>query len=172
MGGIVRNPCVDSMKLAQAHHEYRRRFRAWLCQPVHIVQPRLARQESMICQDFEQHDALEDALQTAYLFLFLVSRLRDAGYVTLNDLHIAGRYQTGHYVECPYADSIPREGVAFPARSRVLWITRQLWQVSKTMTDYLDRTRLCIRILFASRDFRLRMSPSAALPRMDCVYNG
>ncbi len=35
---------------------------------------------------FQHHDALEDALQTAYLFLFLVEGLRRAGYTTLSDL--------------------------------------------------------------------------------------
>ncbi len=90
MGGIVRNPCVDSMKLARAHHEYRRRSeRAY-------VSPYMSYNLGLLAKAFdlpmfEQHDALEDALQTAYLFLFLVNKLQEAGYVTLNDLYSAGR---------------------------------------------------------------------------------
>jgi DNA polymerase-3 subunit epsilon len=90
MGGVLRNPCVDSMKLAQAHHEYRRRSEHGYVSPYTSYNLGLLAKEYDLPR-FEQHDALEDALQTAYLFLFLVSRLRDAGYVTLNDLHIAGR---------------------------------------------------------------------------------
>ena len=40
---------------------------------------------------FPSHEALSDAMQTAYLFLFLVRKLRDGGIVTLRDLFEAGR---------------------------------------------------------------------------------
>ncbi len=40
---------------------------------------------------FKAHDALEDALQTAYLFLFLVKKFRKGGLVTLKELYRAGR---------------------------------------------------------------------------------
>lgn len=90
MGGVVRNPCVDSMKLAQAHQEYRRRSEHGYVSPYTSYNlGHLAKEYDLPM--FEQHDALEDALQTAYLFLFLVNRLREAGYVTLNDLYDAGR---------------------------------------------------------------------------------
>ena len=40
---------------------------------------------------FEAHDALEDALQTAYLFIFLVKKLRTAGIKTIRELFAAGK---------------------------------------------------------------------------------
>ena len=40
---------------------------------------------------FKPHDALEDALQTAYLFLFLVKKLKHGGIRTLKELYLAGR---------------------------------------------------------------------------------
>jgi DNA polymerase III subunit epsilon len=35
---------------------------------------------------FEKHDALEDAMQTAYLFLFLMKKFKSLGVSTLKDL--------------------------------------------------------------------------------------
>ena len=35
---------------------------------------------------FEKHDALEDAMQTAYLFLFLMKKFKSLGISTLRDL--------------------------------------------------------------------------------------
>jgi DNA polymerase-3 subunit epsilon len=40
---------------------------------------------------FDAHDALEDALQTAYLFLFLAKRMQKEGLTSLADLYSAGR---------------------------------------------------------------------------------
>jgi len=91
LGGMVRNPCVDSMKLAQVHHEYRRHSERGFVSP-HVSYNLGLLAKAYDLPMFEQHDALEDALQTAYLFLFLVSRLQKAGYVTLNDLYTAGRF--------------------------------------------------------------------------------
>lgn len=90
MGGILRNPAVDSMKLAQAHHEYRRRTEHG------YVSPYMAYNLGLLAKHyglpiFDQHDALEDALQTAYLFVFLTKKLNQAGYTTLKDLHDAGK---------------------------------------------------------------------------------
>ncbi len=40
---------------------------------------------------FDAHDALEDALQTAYLFIFLAKKMQKYGVVSLRDLYSAGR---------------------------------------------------------------------------------
>ena len=40
---------------------------------------------------FKPHDALEDALQTAYLFLFLLKKFRHGGIRTLKELYRSGR---------------------------------------------------------------------------------
>lgn len=90
MGGGLRNPCVDSMKLAAAFNDYnlRTRLRPAKRNPTFNLSG-LARQFDLPV--FEQHDSLEDALQTAYLFLFLVKQLREAGCLTLKDLYTVGR---------------------------------------------------------------------------------
>ncbi|MDQ7782274.1 MAG: 3'-5' exonuclease [Desulfomonilaceae bacterium] len=90
LGGIIRNPCLDSMKLAQAHHEYRRRSERGYVSPYMPLNLGLLAKEYDLPK-FAQHDALGDAMQTAYLFLFLVTKLQEAGYVTLNDLYSAGK---------------------------------------------------------------------------------
>jgi DNA polymerase III subunit epsilon len=90
LGGSLRNPCVDSMRLAQAHQEHRRRSHYGRFNPaVSFNLSVLAREYNLPL--FVQHDALEDALQTAYLFIFLVKKLRRAGYITLKDFYLAGR---------------------------------------------------------------------------------
>ena len=40
---------------------------------------------------FAQHDALQDSLQTAYLFMFLIKKMRRKGLHTLKDFLKAGR---------------------------------------------------------------------------------
>jgi DNA polymerase-3 subunit epsilon len=90
MGGVMRNPCVDSVKLAQTYHEHR--FRAQTvrlsAQPSYALK-HLAKEYDLPL--FAQHDALEDALQTAYLFIYLVRSLKEVGFITLRDFYRAGR---------------------------------------------------------------------------------
>ncbi|MBI5250009.1 MAG: 3'-5' exonuclease [Desulfomonile tiedjei] len=90
MGGIMRNPCVDSMKLAQAYQEHRvRNSFGKVNIGISYNLAKLAREYDLPL--FAQHDAMEDALQTAYLFLYLVRNLYEAGYYTLKDFYLAGR---------------------------------------------------------------------------------
>jgi len=90
MGGTLQNPCVDSMRLAQAFHEHRRR--TYRGRPIATVTYNLAHlAEEFDLPSFTKHDALEDALQTAYLFLFLVKNLRAEGFNTLKDFYRAGK---------------------------------------------------------------------------------
>jgi len=90
MGGLMRNPCVDSMKLAQAYQEHRvRNSFGGVNIGISYNLAKLAREYDLPL--FAQHDAMEDALQTAYLFLFLIKNLYEAGYFTLKDLYMAGR---------------------------------------------------------------------------------
>jgi DNA polymerase-3 subunit epsilon len=44
---------------------------------------------------FEQHNALEDALQTAYLFVFLAAKLREQGLSTFRHLRQASEVGMG-----------------------------------------------------------------------------
>jgi len=91
LGGAMHNPCVDSMTLAQVYHETTRKNRPGR------VKYSLSYNLGNLTREYglprlEQHDAMEDALQTAYLFIFLVRRLREAGYITLKDFFLAGKY--------------------------------------------------------------------------------
>jgi DNA polymerase III subunit epsilon len=90
LGGVLVNPALDTMKLAQAYHGYQ--------QDAHFdgAYTRVSLNLTHLAQRyglplFAKHDALEDALQTAYLFLFLTRRLRNYGFQTLRDMHRACR---------------------------------------------------------------------------------
>jgi DNA polymerase III subunit epsilon len=97
LGGNLSNPAVDSMTMAQVYHEdskMRRPGRSKAGMSFNLGN--LAKEYDLPM--FEQHDALEDALQTAYLFLFLVRRLREVGYITFKDFCLAGRYDPNVFV--------------------------------------------------------------------------
>lgn len=91
LGGKMRNPSLDSVKVAATlYHQKGKDYRARGMKGQGTFNlNKLAVEHGLPL--FEQHDALEDALQTAYLFLFLVKSLREAGYVTLKDFTLAGR---------------------------------------------------------------------------------
>lgn len=90
LGGKLRTPCIDTMRLAQVYQQelwenYYDQFDATV-----------SYQLGHLCKNyglptFDQHNALYDAMQTAYLFLFLVKKLRSGGINTLRDLYMAGR---------------------------------------------------------------------------------
>lgn len=89
LGAAMRNPCIDTLRLARVHLD--------IC-----GLPRRHRHEGTISYSltglselynlppFIPHDALQDALQTAYLFLFLVKKLQGEGYRSLRQLFLAG----------------------------------------------------------------------------------
>jgi DNA polymerase-3 subunit epsilon len=93
MGGSLQNPCVDTVKLVQIlqEHEIRSRFGASDPDPSYNL-GRLARQYKLPL--FAQHDALEDAFQTAYLFVFAVRSLLREGFTTLRDFYMAGKQKS------------------------------------------------------------------------------
>lgn len=90
LGGTLSNPSVDTMRLARGYkearlvdhfgkHDYSESYNLDdLSEEFHL--PR-----------FKPHDALEDALQTAYLFLFLVKKFKQGGIRTLRELYRSGR---------------------------------------------------------------------------------
>ncbi len=89
-GERPKNPCLDTMRLAMAWRErcfedYHDRFNL----SVSYNLSDLAREYGL--PEFAAHNALSDALQTAYLFLFLAGNLRRRGVETLRDLYLAGR---------------------------------------------------------------------------------
>lgn len=90
MGGIMRNPCLDTMRLAMLYKEsqwenYYDRYNL----NVSYTLPDLSREYGLPL--FDEHNALQDALQTAYLFLFFVHKLHGGKIKTLRDLFLAGR---------------------------------------------------------------------------------
>lgn len=89
-GAPVSNPCLDTMRLAQTYTEmqwqqYHDRFRM----DISYNLAALGRVYGL--PEFTLHDAYEDALQTAYLFIFLLKKMRTRGIVTLKDLFNAGQ---------------------------------------------------------------------------------
>lgn len=90
LGGTVSNPTVDTMRMAKAYKEasfmesygHSNRSTSYNLND-------LSREFSLPL--FKAHDALEDALQTAYLFLYLVKKMKQGRIRTLKDLYEAGR---------------------------------------------------------------------------------
>ncbi|MGC8603429.1 MAG: 3'-5' exonuclease [Desulfomonilaceae bacterium] len=85
MGGKIKNPVIDTMKMAQFYEDYRKRnYYDDSTTMLSFGLNDLAKKYGLPL--FEKHDALEDAMQTAYLFLFLVKKLRNLGLSTIKDL--------------------------------------------------------------------------------------
>ncbi|XOF32596.1 MAG: PolC-type DNA polymerase III [Candidatus Electrothrix sp. YB6] len=91
--GILSNPSIDTMRLARryqdsgitdhyGHHD----------QASSYTLDALSQEFGLPV--FKPHDALEDALQTAYLFLYLLKKFRYGGINTLRDLYRAGRIRS------------------------------------------------------------------------------
>jgi DNA polymerase-3 subunit epsilon len=83
-GSTIENPCIDTMYLAQAYTEkcwtqYHDQYNLQISYNLSDLS------EAYNLPLFKQHDALHDALQTAYLFIFLVKKLQKHGLVTLRD---------------------------------------------------------------------------------------
>ncbi|BCO10153.1 DNA polymerase III subunit epsilon [Desulfolithobacter dissulfuricans] len=90
LGGTLSNPSVDTMRLARGYKEACCRDFYGRCDTSTSYNlDDLSREFNL--PRFKPHDALEDALQTAYLFLFLVKKLKDGGIRTLKDLYRSGR---------------------------------------------------------------------------------
>lgn len=96
MGGTLSNPGVDTMRMAQGYkrvqlghyHEHNPRTISYNLDD-------LGKEYNLPV--FKPHDALEDALQTAYLFLFLIKKFRKGGLVTLKDIFQSGRVGSFRY---------------------------------------------------------------------------
>lgn len=86
----IKNPCLDTMRLAQVYTEtcwenYHDQFNL----QVSFNLAELSKSYGLPA--FSQHDALQDSLQTAYLFIYLAKKLKGQGLVTLKDLFNAGQ---------------------------------------------------------------------------------
>lgn len=89
-GGTLSNPGIDTMRMAQG---YRRvllgHFHEEDGGSFSYALEDLAKEYNL--PSFKSHDAFEDAMQTAYLFLFLLKKFRKGGLLTLKDIYQAGR---------------------------------------------------------------------------------
>jgi DNA polymerase-3 subunit epsilon len=90
LGGMLSNPSIDTMRLARGYEEAKCTDFYGNCDQSRSYNLD-ALSEQFNLPKFKPHDALEDALQTAYLFLFLVKKFRHGGIRTLKDLYLAGR---------------------------------------------------------------------------------
>ncbi len=88
--GTLVNPCIDTMRLSQGYKEVQLGYYQNQ-QPISNSYRLSDLSREFQLPLFEAHDALEDALQTAYLFLYLVKKFRKGGLITLQDLYRAGR---------------------------------------------------------------------------------
>lgn len=90
MGGIMSNPGIDTIRLAQG---YQRTLEGHFKPEEGVIGKytleNLTRRYHLPA--FPPHDALEDAMQTAYLFLFLIKKFRKGGLTTLKDIYRAVR---------------------------------------------------------------------------------
>ncbi len=89
-GGALRTPCIDTMRMAMLYQDElwetnQERYRFEISYNLNELSKRYG------LPLFGQHNALQDAMQTAYLFLFLAKKLRQGGIETLRNLFEAGR---------------------------------------------------------------------------------
>jgi DNA polymerase III subunit epsilon len=90
LGGSISNPSIDTMRLARRCQKAQNKdFYGGCDQSAACNLDALV--EEFNLPKFKPHDALEDALQTAYLFLYLVKKFRQDGIATLKELYGAGR---------------------------------------------------------------------------------
>ncbi len=90
MGGILKTPYLDTMRLAMAFNEFKHGhyYDHYNVRSSYNL-PALSKEFNL--PEFAEHDAMNDALQTAYLFLFLVKNMHKYGVRTMADFLKAGR---------------------------------------------------------------------------------
>lgn len=90
LGGTISNPSVDTMRLAMGYKEAKF-MEDYGLSNLSVSYNLNDLTHEFKLPEFKPHDALEDALQTAYLFLFLIKKMKSGGIRTLRDLYQAGR---------------------------------------------------------------------------------
>jgi DNA polymerase-3 subunit epsilon len=90
LGGMISNPSIDTMRLARGYEEAKCVDFYGGCDQSQSYNLDVLTEEFNLPR-FKPHDALEDALQTAYLFLYLIKKFKHGGIKTLKDLYLAGR---------------------------------------------------------------------------------
>jgi DNA polymerase-3 subunit epsilon len=90
LGGTLKTPYLDTMRLAMAYNESKHGH-YYDHSNIHGAYTLNALSREFNLPIFTEHNALQDSLQTAYLFLFLVKKMQAYGFRTLNDYLKAGR---------------------------------------------------------------------------------
>lgn len=94
LGAALANPCIDTLRMAQCYEE--RRPDAYLGAHLETLSYTLSALSVRYgLPDFPRHDALGDALQTAYLFLFLAKKIQSGRIRTLRELWRAQKSRAG-----------------------------------------------------------------------------
>lgn len=89
------NPCLDTLRMAQIHRaEHWENYYDRYALNVSYTLSDLAGEWGL--PRFPAHNALFDAMQTAYLFLYLIRKIKGGRLATLNDLYRAGRNWRWH----------------------------------------------------------------------------
>lgn len=89
--GTVANPNLDTMRMAQVYKKSPLGDYQGMYQTGNGDYNLQKLSAELNLPFFEAHDALEDALQTAYLFIFLVKKLGTIGINSINELFRAGK---------------------------------------------------------------------------------
>jgi DNA polymerase-3 subunit epsilon len=90
LGGAITTPYLDTMRLAMAYNEAKHGH-YYDHSNIHGAYTLTALSQEFGLPVFTAHNALQDSLQTAYLFLFLVKKMRPYGFRTMHDFLTAGR---------------------------------------------------------------------------------
>ncbi|MCK5403689.1 MAG: 3'-5' exonuclease [Desulfobulbaceae bacterium] len=90
MGGVLKTPYLDTLRLAMAYNELKHGH-YYEHSNLHNAYTLAALAKEYNLPEFEMHNALQDALQTAYLFLFLVKKMKRHGLRIMDDYLKAGR---------------------------------------------------------------------------------
>jgi DNA polymerase-3 subunit epsilon len=90
LNGTLVNPGIDTMRMAKGYKRAMLGFYHDRGETSHKLSLQDLSHEFNL-PVFDRHDALEDAMQTAYLFLFLIKKFKKGGLVSLRDLYHAGR---------------------------------------------------------------------------------
>jgi DNA polymerase-3 subunit epsilon len=89
-GAPLHNPCVDTLRLAQIHKErFGSPYRNKIYGGHSYNLTELSHQYGL--PEFIPHDALQDAVQTAYLFICLIKKFQKEGYRTLREIFRIGQ---------------------------------------------------------------------------------
>lgn len=91
MGGVLSNPGIDTMRLAQGFNRLRQGYFNQAAAPENYRLADLSRRYEL--PRYTSHNAFEDALQSACLFLWLIKKFRSGGIDNLKDLYRAGHYR-------------------------------------------------------------------------------